>query len=312
MELALRLFSAIAVSAGLYTAAAVYTPGATPLMLVVPLPGLVLAARGAMWQCGLWFFGTSGILTAGLGADAALGFVLPFGIPAVVLAIGIRRMWPFEHTVIAGIAAWAAGVLGLVLLSFGNFPEAVVMVRQQLTNSIDLALKTYESMGAPEATLATIAAQRDAMVTGLVETLPALVVLGGAFMIIVNLILLRNWTEIANRINLRLWRTPDVLIWALIVAGFGMFAPVVPISLIARNLFIIVLGGYFCQGLAIVSYYLERFRLPRGLRIAGYLLIAVQHIVAALVLVLGVFDLWGNFRRLNVGPADVTFHTDSD
>jgi hypothetical protein len=255
---------------------------------------------------------TTGVLTAGLGADATLGFILPFGIPALVLATGIRRFWPFEHTVVAGIAAWAVGVVSLALLAFGNLVDTVVMVRQQLTNSIDLALKTYESMGAPESTLATIAAQRDMMVTGLVETLPALVVLSGAFTVIVNLILLRSWTETANRVNLRLWRTPDVLIWVLIVAGFGMFAPLPLLALAASNLLIVVLGCYFCQGLAIVSYYLERFRLPRGLRIAGYLLIAVQHIVAAMVLMLGVFDLWGNFRRLNMGPADVPFHTDGD
>jgi len=31
------------------------------------------------------------------------------------------------------------------------------------------------------------------------------------------------------------------------------------------------------------------------------------------VLALGIFDLWGNFRRLgSTGPADIPFHTDGE
>jgi hypothetical protein len=82
-----------------------------------------------------------------------------------------------------------------------------------------------------------------------------------------------------------------------------MFLPWVLLALLARNIFVVLLGGYFCQGLAIVSYFLERLRLPRGVRVAGYVLIAVQHIVAGIVLALGVFDLWGNFRGLSAGSA---------
>ena len=118
-------------------------------------------------------------------------------------------------------------------------------------------------------------------------------VLSGLAVILANLLLLQAWTDLGRHVNLRLWRTPDALIWALIGAGFAMFVPAEPIALLARNAFLIILACYFCQGLAIVSYYLERFRLPRGIRIAGYVLIAVQHVVTAMVLALGVFDLVG-------------------
>ena len=102
-------------------------------------------------------------------------------------------------------------------------------------------------------------------------------------------------------------------IWVLILAGFGMFAPSFSVAVAARNVFVVLLGCYFCQGLAIVSYYLDRFRLPRGIHVASYVLIAVQHVVAAMVLALGVFDLWGNFRRLGVdSPADVPLNSDGD
>lgn len=312
MSRVLRLALAVTASTALYATAVAGAPLATPLMLLVALPGLIVATGGPVSECGLWLLLTGGGVTSVLGADATPGFVLPFGIPAVVMAAAVRRFWPFERTVVAGVLAWGIGVLGLALLAFGNLADTIAAVRQQLTNSIDLALSTYSSMGANEGALATLAAERDSVVTALVETLPALIVLTGALTTIVNLIMLRSWTNLPDGGNLRLWRTPDSLIWALILTGFGMFVPVPAVALLARNLFIVVLGCYFCQGLAIVSYYLERFRLPRGLRVAGYVLIAIQHVVAAMVLVLGVFDLWGNFRRLNVGPADVPFHTDGE
>jgi uncharacterized protein YybS (DUF2232 family) len=101
-----------------------------------------------------------------------------------------------------------------------------------------------------------------------------------------------------------LWRAPDALIWVLIATGFAMFVPLGLFTLVARNVFLVLLGCYFCQGLAIVSYYLARFRLPRAVRIASYALIAIHQVLTATVLALGVFDFWANFRR---GPADLQF-----
>jgi hypothetical protein len=312
MSTALRVALAVSVSSGLYAAGVVLAPAATPFLLLVPLPGLVLATLAPLLTVGLWLVLTTSAIAMLLGGDAAPGFVLPFALPALVLAVGVQRPWSFERTVLAGIAAWCIGIAGVLLLAYG-YPAAVAATaREQLTHSVDLALSTYGSIGRSEGAASLLEANREALVTGLVEIIPALVVLTGALTILLNVVLIRNWSPAARGVNLRLWRTPDQLIWLLIVTGFAMFAPAPPVAVAARNVFIIVLGCYFCQGLAIVSYYLERYRLPRGIRIAGYALIAVQHVIAALVLVLGVFDLWGNFRRLNAGAADVPFHSDND
>jgi ribosomal protein S18 len=275
-------------------------------------PGLIAAARGSATECVLWVLLATGTVTILLDSEAALGFALPFGLPTLGMIICIRRSWSFERTALVGVVAGSLGIIGLTLLAYGDIASVVAAARQQLANSVDLVLATYGSLGVSDSVLATVQAERDALVSGLLEILPALTVLTAALIVIVNLVLLRNWTDASDHVNLRLWQAPDALIWALIVTGFGMFLPFPGIVPVARNLFIIVLGCYFCQGLAIVSYYLERFRLPRGIRVAGYVLIAAQHVVTAMVLALGVFDLWGNFRRLNAGPADVPFHGDGE
>lgn len=308
----LRLGLAVAMSTALWGAALGFPLALAPLAVLVPLPGLVVATRGPSTECSLWFLFTLLAVTAAFGSDVGPGFILLFGIPSLVVAVGIRRFWSFEHTAVAGIATWCAGLGCLLLLAYHDIGGIVNAVREQLSHSIELVLSTYDSIGAPESTMALLRAERQSIISGIVDVLPALGVLTGAVVVLTNLLLLRHWAQVGRHVNLRLWRTPDALIWGLIVAGFAMFLPLPPVALMAQNVFIVVLACYFCQGLAIVSYYVDRFRLPRGIRVAGYILIAVQHVVTVLVLALGVFDLWGNFRRLNAGPADFRFHADGE
>jgi uncharacterized protein YybS (DUF2232 family) len=308
-----RLLSvAVAVSSGLYAAGVALAPSSAPLLALVPLPGLVLSTRGTGILCVLWCALTVGVVTALLGAGAAPGFLLLSAFPALVIGTGIRRLWSLEATILGGLFTWCLGMAVLALSAYHDLSTLNAAVRPQLEASVNLALSTYGSIGASEATLAVMQAERDALVNGLLEILPAVTVLMGALTFILNLLLLRSWTDATRGVNLRLWRTPDVLIWVLIVTGFGMFAPLPELAVVAKNLLLLVLACYFCQGLAIVSYYLDRFRLPRGIRVVGYVFIAVQHVVAALVLALGVFDLWGNFRRLSAGPADIQLHPDGE
>jgi uncharacterized protein YybS (DUF2232 family) len=312
MELAVRLAIAVAVSIGLYALGLGFPPPAAPLLLLVPLPGLVLATRAPLRECILWLAATTGALAGVLGVPAATGFLVPLGLPTLVVAGGVRSFWSFERTALAGIAAWSIAVVGLSLLAYGDLGTLLAAAREQLVNSYNLALATSGSIGASDSTVAVLEAERDLLIDGVIEILPALLVLTGALTVIANLVLLRNWTGVGSNVNLRLWRTPDMLIWALIASGFAMFAPVAAVALAARNLFLVLLGCYFCQGLAIVGFYLERFRLPRGIRVASYLLIAIQHVVTAMVLALGVFDLWGDFRRLSAGPAELPLDTDGE
>jgi uncharacterized protein YybS (DUF2232 family) len=57
---------------------------------------------------------------------------------------------------------------------------------------------------------------------------------------------------------------------------------------------------YFFQGIAIVSYYFEKKRFPRILRVFLYALIALQQFLLLLIVGLGFFDIWLNIRRLPV------------
>ena len=299
-------------SGGLYVAGSWLAPLAAPFLLLAPLPGLVVAARQAYVFCLLWCVLSAVLLTVAIGPSASAGFVLALGMPAIVMGFGMRRWWSFERIAVAGIACWTAAILTVSLLAFGDLGAALESAREQLSHSLDLALATSNSLATATDPIELGDAERRALIGGLIEMLPAIVILTGGFMVLANLVIARSLTGVCDDVNLRTWRTPEILIWALIGCGFAMFVPNYALAVTVRNAFVVLLGCYFCQGLAIVSYYFDRYRLPRGLQVATYLVIALQHVVAAAVLALGVFDLWGNFRRIGVNSTSIPLDSNSD
>jgi uncharacterized protein YybS (DUF2232 family) len=304
MSAASRLVLAIAATSAAYAAALVWPALAAPLLLFAPFPALVLAASGPAAYTATWCGVTAALIAMGFGAEAMLGFALPIGIPAVTMTVAIRRSSTFDHAVLLGVGSWCIGVACLLAITYGTASALLSATYQQLAGSFDVAIATSRSMGVPEATLAAMEADKESLIRTFLEILPACTVLTGAVFVMANVLMARGWIGVYREVNLRLWRAPDALIWVLIATGFAMFVPLGLFTLVARNVFLVLLGCYFCQGLAIVSYYLARFRLPRAVRIASYALIAIHQVLTATVLALGVFDFWANFRR---GPADLQF-----
>jgi uncharacterized protein YybS (DUF2232 family) len=75
------------------------------------------------------------------------------------------------------------------------------------------------------------------------------------------------------------------------------------------NILLIAAVGYFVQGLAVVAYFFHKNNVPRFLRSATYILIIFQQMFTVLVAALGLFDLWGDFRRLkkkNLTPSQAS------
>jgi uncharacterized protein YybS (DUF2232 family) len=71
---------------------------------------------------------------------------------------------------------------------------------------------------------------------------------------------------------------------------------------------VIIAACYFAQGLAVIAYFFHKNKVPRFLRGVTYVLIVFQQIFTLLVVGLGLFDLWGDFRRLgkdNLTPNQV-------
>lgn len=112
-------------------------------------------------------------------------------------------------------------------------------------------------------------------------------------------ILRLNPARIRERLGLsalysRQWKTPEWLVWPTLLLGFGALLPAPPLSDFCWNGLKAVLALYGLQGLAILSSIFDLWRLRGFIRSAAFFMVLM--VMLPLVLALGFFDLWFDFR----------------
>jgi uncharacterized protein YybS (DUF2232 family) len=287
-------------------------PGSGLFLVAAPLAGLVLGGWYGQHLTGYCTV-ASGLLILAIGGPVHLALYLALvGLPTVAAVYTLQDGSRIERVIAATIGTLLVSVAVFLWASAGDLSTLRATFLDAWRQSFDQSIALYVDIGMSDDALSELEASRDELGQALLEVLPALAVLLSGALWLVALRLAGRWVSWPQTRSWQTWQTPPWLIWILIASGFALFLPVQELSIPLRNVFGVTLACYFCQGLAIVSYYLQRFGLPRGLRVASYLLIAIQQIVAGLVLILGIFDFWGDFRRLEPRPADASIGSDSD
>jgi len=135
----------------------------------------------------------------------------------------------------------------------------------------------------------------------LVQVLPALVLINLALVAWVNVLVAQRlgtfwgWDNLGEPLSL--WVSPEWLVFFLVAAGLALLAPFPWVRPVGLNLVLLLGFVYFCQGMAVISALLQRFQLPWVLRSLVYIL-AFMNPLMIVVMILGLTDLWLDFRRL--------------
>ncbi len=129
---------------------------------------------------------------------------------------------------------------------------------------------------------------------------PALLLLSLGFIASLNVALLARFcSRLPNPLLLgdfNQFRNPEQLVWVLIVAGFTLLVENAEIKAAALNLLVVTLCIYFVQGLAVIGHFFKRLNVSTLMRGLFYLIIMLQPYLLVVVALLGIFDLWGDFR----------------
>ena len=244
----------------------------------------------------------SAVLVAVVGGiTAAISYSATFGLAAALMCYMLERRQPFEVIVLSTtMLVLLAGAVAA--LTFAGSPVALVrMAHNQLVVGMMRGEGLYQTLGLDVA----IAPHTRAYIVDTVMRLtPALVALLCALTVLLNLMLFWRWGGREQRLGYTLfgdlarWSAPEWLVWPLLVSGFAWFLPIVAIANIAVNCFLIIVGIYFCQGLAIMAFYFRQLRMPAAARGLIYFVTLAQPVLMAVVGAAGIFDLWVDFRRL--------------
>ncbi|MFO7714948.1 YybS family protein [Desulfosarcina sp.] len=201
------------------------------------------------------------------------------------------------------------GLIGMLLYSMVASTGLTALVSTYVATNLALSLDLYKSIGIPQETIDAISGSLDQIQYVLVRILPSLAAASTLFVAWTNLIAARPIMERRGLYypdfgRLNLWRAPEPLVWGVIACGLIILLPAKEIRLIGVNGMLVLLTIYFIQGIAIVSFYFEKKKLPRIVRIVLYMMIAVQQLFLLVIICIGLFDMWFNFRKIDTNTGE--------
>jgi uncharacterized protein YybS (DUF2232 family) len=197
-------------------------------------------------------------------------------------------------------------ITGVVcLLFFSNISNIGIytLVSGYVKKNLELTLVLYENIGVSQESIHLISNSLENIQYVLVRIIPAIIVASILFVSWTNLLLAKPILQRKDLFYpsfgpLNQWKAPEFLVWGIIGCGLLLLLHFKVLKIFGLNGLLILMTIYFFQGIAIVSFYFEKKRFPRLLRIFLYSLIALQQAILLVVIGIGFFDMWMNFRKL--------------
>jgi hypothetical protein len=195
--------------------------------------------------------------------------------------------------------AWLAGLMTIGLVFANPSLQALALLPAQYAQSPGFLEEMRQSGMAPEQ-LETWVEQAALWQRALGIVYPAAYIIGCALVVLANSTLLRlylrrrdpAWLE-GDEFEGTRW--PLGLAVAFVAAGLAVLAP--GLRAAAYNVLLVLAFFFALQGLAVVAYYTHRLAAPPLLRAAVLLLVLVNPWAPQILALIGLFDIWFDFRK---------------
>jgi Predicted membrane protein (DUF2232). len=225
------------------------------------------------------------------------------GCSGVVLSESFRKNYSIERTVIYPgmvlVILWFSFIIYQSLIS-GKQP--LLFLEDFIGKNIQESIQFYAQLDIPAEQIDLIRDNFKQITHFFTNIFPALVLVSALFTVWINTLAAReifqkNGVPYPDFGDLSRWKAPEKLIWFLLASGGMLLMPVEGVMFLGLNLLIICLYVYLLQGLSIVSFIFKTKNVHRIFRMPCYFLIFAQQFIILLVIAVGVFDLWVDFRK---------------
>jgi uncharacterized protein YybS (DUF2232 family) len=307
-----NIVTGAAVSALFFLAASFIPFIGSVIIVFTPLPLLYYFSKFGRGGGGVVFFLSAVLVSIILGfvhTEWHLLVYLAMGLIGISLSEIFRRRSSVEAAVIFPVAL----ILGLFLLFLGyqshvsgQMPWS--LVEKNIGAVIQENIQYYESQGLSQEMIGMIKSDLPKITELFTMIFPAVFLITIALTVIVNVISGKAFLQLRQLPypdfgDLSAWKAPEKLIWLFILSGIcivvAMLVPAPPwIETAGLNVLIICLFVYLLQGFAIVAYLFKERRVPWFFRYAFYLLVFTIQYLILIVAMVGLFDLWIDFRKL--------------
>lgn len=272
--------------------------------LLIPLPVIYYRIKLGGNKGNIIPLGAAVIMAMVIGSVSVdLFYFVELMLLGVILSKLLKDNISLEKTV--GYACGTIlGISCLCLFFYSNLTNIGItaLVTDYITKNLELTLVLYRSLKVPEELINEVANALDQIKFVLVRITPALIIAATLLVVWINLILikpilLRKNLYFPDFGKLNLWHAPESLIWGLIGSGLAIIFPFPVIKIIGINGLIVFCTIYFFQGMAIVSFFLEKKNMPLPVKFIIYSIITIQQFFLFIIVGIGLFDMWFNFRK---------------
>lgn len=290
---------------GAVVAVVIFPPLAVLIGVLAPAPLLfVYLQRGK--TAGLILMGLIfAVLFIMMGSGRALLFAAEYAVMAIIMAETIKTRLSMDKCIFMSALG---SMIPAVFLMFALFADGetspVDFFQAQIMQHFELSMEALKTMGESQAEFDSMQAFFEQSSRTFATAYPAFIMVGSMITATVNFFLVRAlWIKFYGETLFLKEKfsglvLPDFMVWGLILSSGSLFLMSGPIVAVGVNLFAVLLLVYLFQGLAIAVYILESKQAPIFLWVLVFFLIIIQPILMGLVIGLGVFDIWVDFRKI--------------
>lgn len=271
--------------------------------VLAPLPVLYYHLKWGRWTAGAVAVAVTALVLVFLGGvSVAVLYLLQAGLLSVALPIFLSRGHSASRALAS--AVFTVAVVAVVsIIGYGSVQEVDLhgQVTVAIRTTLDQTAEFYKARDASSEDLQFLKEGLEQVGVLFGQIYPAMLLLSLAAVAGINLLVLARFR---NRLTIPMpdttlsrFKNPEHLVWGLIVAGFSLLIANGVVQAAALNVVVVAGCLYFMQGLAVVAYFFATYRVPAFFRIFFYVLLVLQAYLALAVALLGLFDLWGDFRR---------------
>jgi uncharacterized protein YybS (DUF2232 family) len=229
----------------------------------------------------------------------------------VIIAEVLKKKYSLDKSILS--ASLALFVIVIAFIGYRAFQTGILpwqLVENHVANLIRENIKIYTQLNIADEQIRLISENVLPITDFFTGIFPALALSGAVITVCVNVMAVRRLLQKSGTVfpdfgDLALWKAPEKLVWVLIAAGGMLLAPLDPLNTIGMNLLIVSCLIYLFQGLAILGFFFRKKEVPVVFRWLLYFLILIQQYLLVLVIALGLFDIWVDFRKRIAGIKDV-------
>ncbi|MCX7817438.1 MAG: YybS family protein [Syntrophales bacterium] len=292
----------------LLTLTAIFVPLIGSFILVmIPLPIVLLFAKvgrtGGAITVTLAFLITHGISrTIAVSPLSFLPFIFFVSLGIVLSELFEKNLSIEKTTFLCSLFGFSALFLFILFYSYQTNTPPLEVVKGYIAATIKKSVDLYSRMDILPEQISQIKENTEEIITFLTYTSPALALISITLTVWLNIvsareILIMNNLPSPSFGDLTKWKAPDWYVWFFIASGTCIILPTTTLKWVGINGLMICLMVYLIQGVAIIAYFFKTKNVPRILRYVFYMFLVFQQYLLIPVILLGLFDLWVNFRK---------------